>query len=70
MSGTGGVASYYYLENPLEPVERENDPKCCGSGMFIPDPNGFPSRIPGPKATKKRMSMEKIVVLPFFIAIN
>jgi hypothetical protein len=29
--------------------------QCCGSGMFIPDPDFFPSRIPDPKtATKER----------------
>jgi hypothetical protein len=25
--------------------------QCCGSGMFIPDPEFFPSRIPDPKKT-------------------
>ncbi len=29
--------------------------QCCGSGMFIPDPDFYPSRIPDPKsATKER----------------
>jgi hypothetical protein len=28
---------------------------CCGSGMFIPDPDFYSSRIPDPKtATKER----------------
>ncbi len=26
--------------------------QCCGSGMFIPDPNFFPSRIPDPGPTR------------------
>jgi hypothetical protein len=24
---------------------------CCGSGMFIPDPDFYPSRVPDPKTT-------------------
>ncbi len=30
---------------------KEDGPllQCCGSGMFIPDPDFFPSRIPDPK---------------------
>jgi hypothetical protein len=30
--------------------------QCCGSGMFIPDPDFYPSRIPdpGPKNSNKR----------------
>jgi hypothetical protein len=27
--------------------------QCCGSGMFIPDPDFFPSRIPDPKTALK-----------------
>jgi hypothetical protein len=26
--------------------------QCCGSGMFIPDPGFFPSRIPDPGSQK------------------
>jgi hypothetical protein len=28
--------------------------QCCGSGMFIPDPDFYPSRIPDPKQQQKR----------------
>ncbi len=27
--------------------------QCCGSGMFIPDPDFYPSRIPDPKTATK-----------------
>ncbi len=29
--------------------------QCCGSGMFIPDPNFFPSRIPDPGSKRFRI---------------
>ncbi len=34
----------------LSPGSRQ----CCGSGMFIPDPDFYPSRIPDPKTATKR----------------
>jgi hypothetical protein len=37
-----------------------------GSGMFIPDPDFYPSRIP---ATKERGEQE-FVVIPFYVATN
>jgi hypothetical protein len=34
---------------------RNTHNQCCGSGMFIPYPDFYPSRIPDPKtATKER----------------
>jgi hypothetical protein len=53
-------------------LHRENDPECCGSGMFISDPNVFSSRISGPgsKSNKKEDLDGKKVFLPFFIAIS
>jgi hypothetical protein len=39
--------------------------QCCGSGMFIPDPDFYPSRIPDPKTGTKERSEEKFVVIPF-----
>jgi hypothetical protein len=44
--------------------------QCGGSGMFIPDPDFYPSRIPDPKTATKERGEKKIVVIPFFIAIN
>jgi hypothetical protein len=29
--------------------------QCCGSGLFIPDPNFFPSRIPDPGSKRFRI---------------
>jgi hypothetical protein len=36
--------------------------QCCESGMFIPDPDFYPSRIPDPKTAQKR-GMKKIFVI-------
>jgi hypothetical protein len=47
--------------------------QCGGSGMFIPDPDFYlsrirdlGSRIPGPKTAMKDRGEKKIVVKPFF----
>jgi hypothetical protein len=40
--------------------------QCCGSGMFIPDPDIYPSRIPDPKTATKERGEKKFVVIPFF----
>jgi hypothetical protein len=34
--------------------------QCCGSGMFIPDPDFYPSRIPYPKTATKERGEKKI----------
>jgi len=67
----------------LDPRYRVKNPQCCGSGMFIPDPDFYSfripdlesrisdpgSRIPDAKiATKERG--EKNFVIPFYIASN
>jgi hypothetical protein len=44
--------------------------QCCGSGMFIPDPDFYPSRIPDPKTAAKARCEKKFVVIPFFVATN
>jgi hypothetical protein len=38
--------------------------------MFIPDPDFYPSRIPGPgpKTATKERGEKKVVVIPFFVA--
>jgi hypothetical protein len=33
--------------------------QCCGSGMFIPDPDFYPSRIPDPKTGTKDRGEKK-----------
>jgi hypothetical protein len=43
--------------------------------MFIPDPDFYPSRIPGsripdPKTGTKERGEKKFVVIPFFVATN
>jgi hypothetical protein len=35
--------------------------QCCGSGMFIPDPDFYPSRIPDPKTATKERGEKKIL---------
>jgi hypothetical protein len=56
---------YYYFE------------QCCGSEMFIPDPDFYPFRIPDlgsrildPKTATKERGEKKFVVKPFFVATN
>jgi hypothetical protein len=51
--------------------------QCGGSGMFIPDPEFYPSRIPypgsripDPKAATKERGEKKLVVIPFYVATN
>jgi hypothetical protein len=44
--------------------------QCCGSGMFIPDPDFYPSRISDPKTAAKERGEKKFVVIPFFVATN
>jgi hypothetical protein len=51
--------------------------QCCGSGMFIPDPDFYPfripdleSRIPDPKTATKERGENKFVVKSFFVATN
>jgi hypothetical protein len=42
--------------------------QCCGSGMFIPDPDFYSSWIPDPKTvTKWRVKKRKLVVIPFLV---
>jgi hypothetical protein len=43
--------------------------QCCGSWMFIPDPDFYPSRIPQ-KQQQKRGVKKKFVVIPFFVATD
>jgi hypothetical protein len=42
------------------------------SGMLIPDPDFYPSwiRIPDPKTATKERGEKKLVVIPFYVAIN
>jgi hypothetical protein len=35
--------------------------QCCGSGMFIPDPDFYPSRIPDPKTATKESGEKKLM---------
>ncbi len=58
--------------------------QCCGSGMFIPDPDFYPSRIsdresripdlgsriPDPKTATKERVEKKFVVIPLLVATN
>jgi hypothetical protein len=48
--------------------------QCCGSGMFIPSPDFYPSRIPDlipdPKTTTKKGGGKKFVVISFIVATH
>ncbi len=41
--------------------------QCCGSGIFIPDPDFYPSRI---QKRQQKRGVKKFVVIPFFVATN
>ncbi len=53
---------------------QNNVKQCCGSGMFVPDPDLYPSWIPDPGfRIQKHLQMrkgKKLVVLPHFVATN
>jgi hypothetical protein len=40
---------------PLTLFFSIKEKQCCGSEMFIPDPDFYPSRIPDPKKAKKNL---------------
>jgi hypothetical protein len=51
--------------------------QCGGSGIFIPDPDFYPSRIPDlgsripdPKTATKERGGKKFIVIPFYVATN
>ncbi len=52
-------------------INRESF-QCCGSGMFIPDPDFYPSRIPDlgsripDQTTARKEEEQNFFVLPFF----
>jgi hypothetical protein len=46
-------------------LKKSSVSQCCGSGMFIQDPDFCPSRIPDPKQQQKR-GVEKIGYHTFF----
>jgi hypothetical protein len=48
----------------------ESSQQCCGSGMFIPDPDFYPFWIPDPKTATKEWGHKKLVVKPLFVATN
>ncbi len=50
---------------------KETCAQCCGAGMFIPDPEFYPSRISDPEfSNSTKRGGEKMFVLPFFVATN
>ncbi len=56
-----------YLKSYLDSLYQ-----CCGSGMFIPDPEFYPSRIPDPgsKNSNKREGWKKICCHNFYVSTN
>jgi hypothetical protein len=49
-------------------LETDGIFQCCGSGMFIPDPDFYPSRISDPKTAKKERGEKIFLVIPFYVA--
>ncbi len=44
--------------------------QCCGSGMFIPNPDFYPSRIPDQKLQQKRGVKKNLLPYLFFVVTN
>jgi hypothetical protein len=44
--------------------------QCCGSGMFITDPDFYLSRIPDAKTATEERSEKKLDVIIFYVATN
>jgi hypothetical protein len=60
-----------------EEPDLATENQCCGSGMFIPDPDFYPSRIPDPgsripkpKTATKERGEKKLVVITFYVVTN
>jgi hypothetical protein len=51
-------------------LKKDSFSQCYGSGMFIPDPDFYPFRIPDPKTATKERGEKKLLVKPFFVATN
>jgi hypothetical protein len=51
-------------------LEKSSGRQCCGSGMFIPDPDFYPSRIPDPKTATKERSGKIFFSYLYFEATN
>jgi hypothetical protein len=71
------VAEHALLEKEEQALlEKEEQAlllkQCCGSGMFIPDPDFYPSRIPdlGSKNSNKSEGWKKIWCHTFFCSHN
>jgi hypothetical protein len=61
-----------YMRNKLLPKLTVNNRnlQCCRSGMFIPDPDFYPSRVTDQKTATKERGGKKFVVIPFFVDTN
>ncbi len=60
-----GLEASVDLKSFMCEPENKSD-QCCGSGMFIPDPDFYPSRIPDPKTVPKERDEKKFCYHTFF----
>jgi len=69
---SSGSGSYVFFIKDLKryKIKFKRNCQCCGSGMFIPDPDFYPSRIPDPKTATKERDEKKFVVIIFYVATN
>jgi hypothetical protein len=65
--GGGGRRESLVLHKSFNTLCAE---QCCGFGMFLPDPEFYPFRIPDPKTKTKERGKKKLVVKRFFGATN
>jgi hypothetical protein len=58
----GGPVNWHQVDRrvPFGAQKTRDFQQCCGSGMFIPDPDFYPSRIPdlGSRIQKKQQKRE------------
>jgi hypothetical protein len=61
-----------HYPRPVNRIRHISDSgiQCCGSGMFIPDPDFYPSRIPDPKTATKQRGEKKNFCHTFYVAKN
>jgi hypothetical protein len=57
-----------YETTTCKQIRKKMWQQCCGSGMFIPDPDFYPSRIPDLKTATKERGEKKLDVKPFYVA--
>jgi hypothetical protein len=54
----------FWMSNSYLVFNIKKTRQCCGSGMFIPDPDFYPSLIPDPKTATKERGEKNLFRIP------